>query len=92
MGLSIIHLSDIHIKGKEDAVFNKIKALKSACTGAIVSGSQVVIAITGDVAFSGKIEQYELAKQMIEELEKSISKNQYSKKRKNSCRSKRLVF
>ena len=72
MGLSIIHLSDIHIKGKEDAVFNKIKALKSACTGAIVSGSQVVIAITGDVAFSGKIEQYELAKQMIEELAKYI--------------------
>ena len=68
MGLSIIHLSDIHIKGKDDAVFNKIKALKSACAGSIVNGSRVVIAITGDVAFSGKIEQYDLAQQMIDEL------------------------
>ena len=68
MALSIIHLSDIHITDENDLIIKRIGALKRACASAVQKHSQVVIAITGDIAYSGKIEQYVLAQKMLEEM------------------------
>lgn len=68
MSLSIIHLSDIHITGKNDEILNKITALKNACTNVMCDSSDVVVAITGDIAFSGNIAQYEIADNIISDI------------------------
>lgn len=66
MGLSIIQLSDIHIKNEDDLIFNRISRLKSACASKIRPDDDVILIISGDIAFSGETEQYSLAKKMID--------------------------
>lgn len=62
MSLSVIHFSDIHIKGTDDVILQRIDKLKAACVSALPSNGDVVIAVSGDIAFSGKKEEYALAK------------------------------
>lgn len=78
MSLSIIHFSDIHIKTKNDTIFTRVEKLKAACVSALPSNSDVVIAISGDIAFSGEKEQYKLATNMFNEIV------EYIKQEKNS--------
>ena len=54
MSLSIIHLSDIHISGHDDTILMKKDKLASACASSLPSNGDVVLAITGDIAYSGK--------------------------------------
>lgn len=68
MGLSIIHLSDIHIKNQQDAIFSKRDEMINACVNSVSNKDSVVIVISGDIAFSGKEEQYILANSILEEL------------------------
>jgi len=68
MGLSIIHFSDIHIKAKTDKILKRIDFLKAACVSALPNNGNVVIAISGDIAFSGKPEQYELARSLLDHI------------------------
>lgn len=68
MSLSIIHLSDIHIKSDKDLVLCRISELKRACASVIAPGNDVLLLISGDIAFSGQEQQYELAFSLINEL------------------------
>ena len=54
MSFSIIHLSDIHIKSDKDLVLGRIVELKKACASVIMPGDNVLLLISGDIAFSGK--------------------------------------
>ena len=79
MSLSIIHFSDIHLKGEKDALISKIEKLKAACVSSLPSDGDVVIVISGDIAFSGKKQQYDLAREMIEDVTKHITTQKESK-------------
>ncbi len=68
MGLAIIQLSDIHIKDENDKIIKKTKQLKVACSSRIRLSDDVILIISGDIAFSGKKEQYEVAKSLIMEV------------------------
>lgn len=68
MSLSIIHFSDIHLKGEKDALIDKTEKLKTACVSSLPSNGDVVIVISGDIAFSGKRQQYDLARDVIEDV------------------------
>lgn len=66
--IAIIHLSDIHLKNGVNAIANKIGSLTgiiahetSGCTG-------VFIAITGDVAYSGAEDEYDIARTLLKRL------------------------
>ncbi len=72
MNLSIVHFSDIHIKGNEDTVFSRIDKLKMACASALPGNGFVVIVISGDIAYSGKKEQYDLAQKMFVDIAEYI--------------------
>lgn len=74
MSLYIIHLSDIHIKGSNDLVMSRINCIKESCAGSILDGSDVVLAITGDVAYSGKKDEYSAAKTLIDEISDYLKK------------------
>lgn len=72
MGLSIIHFSDIHIKGENDFIYKQIEKLKKACVSDLTRNNDVVLLISGDIAFSGKLEEYKVAKQIIEDVSQYI--------------------
>lgn len=78
MKLSIIHLSDIHINGNGDTILGRLDRLKAACISELPSDGCVVIAISGDIAFSGKKEQYELARRLISAIQEHIIKQKGS--------------
>lgn len=68
MSLAVIHFSDIHLKGTDDIIFSRIDELKKACASVLPNDGLVVIAISGDIAFSGTREQYNLARDLLNEL------------------------
>jgi predicted MPP superfamily phosphohydrolase len=67
-----IHLSDIHIH-IDDLDFHKYaKKLASSIFTKFRNSDLCVIAITGDIAFSGKAEEYKIAEQFLINLKKLL--------------------
>ncbi|MFM5867761.1 STAND family AAA ATPase [Aeromonas caviae] len=75
MKISILHLSDIHIKGTtEEEFLEKVAPNLTNLTSYHASSSDVIfIAITGDIAFSGKEHEYLIASKFIEKLKNGIN-------------------
>ena len=59
--LAVIHLSDIHIKLESDISIRETDAISKACFQAARDAEVCLIAITGDIAFSGLKSQYDVA-------------------------------
>lgn len=68
MGFVVLHLSDIHIRTESDIILGRINELKRACASIINSNDTVVIAVTGDIAYSGKQTEYLLANSLFNGL------------------------
>ncbi len=79
MSFSIIHFSDIHLKGEEDFQIDKIDKLKAACVSSLPSNGEVAIVISGDIAFSGKKQQYLAAQEMLNTVTNYITEQKRSK-------------
>lgn len=79
MSFSIIHLSDIHIKSSSDLIFSKIDKLKAACTSALPANGSVIVIVSGDIAFSGEKQQYQLAEKLLSDITKHIQNEKNSK-------------
>lgn len=63
--LAVIHLSDIHVKSGADRCLGKVDDMASACFEAARNADAVLLAVTGDVAFSGSPAQYEAARERL---------------------------
>lgn len=72
MGLSVIHFSDIHIKSSDDLIMERIDQIRTACVSVIDPGNDVLILISGDIAFSGKVEQYDCAYALLDNISNYI--------------------
>ena len=70
--LLIIHLSDIHISSADDAILKRPKDLARAAFSQLPQVDKVLIAISGDIAWSGKSAQYELAANFIDEFTSAL--------------------
>jgi hypothetical protein len=57
----IVQLSDIHIKTAEDLVLQKAHKVVSAIKSVSPSATAYLLAVTGDIAYSGSKDQYKLA-------------------------------
>lgn len=68
MGLSVIHFSDIHIKSSDDLIMDRIDQIRAACVSVIAPGNDVLILISGDIAFSGKVNQYDCAYALLDNI------------------------
>lgn len=70
--LLIVHLSDIHINSKEDGILNRARQLAAAVYQQLPLVAKVLIAVSGDIAWSGLDCQYDLAenflKQFVDEI------------------------
>ena len=81
MSLSIVHISDIHIKGERDVILKRIAQLKTACASAVGFNNDVIILVSGDIAFSGQEEQYVYAACLFDELSDYITEQTHSRVR-----------
>ncbi|NQT33694.1 metallophosphoesterase [bacterium] len=79
MKLGIVHLSDFHFKNDNNPVEQKSQNFLEAIKPFIVDCEKVIVALAGDVAFSGKKEEYERAitylKFLISEIETANGKD-----------------
>jgi len=69
---SILHVSDAHFKSSKNAIFEKLEKLYDAVKNEVDGSSHLFILFTGDIANSGKIEEYEQAKLFIDSFKAKI--------------------
>ena len=75
MSVSIIHLTDIHMVSdpSENGVLPRKQHLYDACSSVLSPSDAAIIVISGDIAFSGKTEEYENAFNLIDYLQRKLS-------------------
>ncbi|MFC7369292.1 metallophosphoesterase [Vreelandella zhaodongensis] len=72
MKFSVIHISDIHIRSEDDLVLSQHEKIAAACYRHMPDVEHVFFAVTGDIAFSGKADQYEAAKVFLNKIKDNI--------------------
>jgi hypothetical protein len=73
MKLLILHLSDIHISSPADPILSRIDLLAEAVRSVSSGVERCIIALTGDIAYSGSKFEYEIAKSFLKNLQEAIS-------------------
>ena len=75
MSIAVVHLSDIHLKSPVtlNGILPRIPALRAAIRQGIVGADACVVVMSGDVAFSGKTAEYEIAKEFFRSLLNGIA-------------------
>lgn len=74
MKITLVHFSDIHFREGENHLNNKTESLKKALNQIDLDCQHIIIAITGDIAFSGKKEEYEIANVFFQDIAKSLTR------------------
>lgn len=72
MRILILHLSDIHFEGDRSLAERLSKGLPAAARGILDQPTQIVLAISGDIAFSGKRDEYARAGAFLDQLVASL--------------------
>lgn len=74
MKVGLIHFSDIHIKAICDSIIVNKDAVANACKAAVQDCMKVVVVLTGDIAFSGTEEQYQVAYEFLKYIENTVKR------------------
>lgn len=74
MKVALLQLSDIHLKSNNDLVIKQQEHFYRSCKSLINECTKLIVIITGDVAFSGSQEEYEIAYNWLKECEASWKK------------------
>ena len=61
MKVALLQLSDIHIRSEKDFVVKNQEAFCRSCKPLINECTKLVVIITGDIAFKGSKEEYDVA-------------------------------
>lgn len=74
--VAFLHLSDIHLKdnSNENPILKRTKIIVDRIKNRIAHCSDLVIIVSGDIAYSGKLEEYKIAKSFFDDLIKKIIK------------------
>lgn len=70
----LVHLTDLHIKNVASTAVARLRSIAGAIGGLMEGPTPVIIMISGDIAYSGKNSQYQLALDAIKELTTQLSK------------------
>lgn len=68
----VLHLSDIHIKTDQDWILSKGANIGACTFSALPDATMVLIIVSGDIAFSGKAEQYTAAFRFLESVRSTV--------------------
>lgn len=71
--LVIAHLTDIHIHGDLDPILKRSDLIGAAIASHLSPDDVLVIAVTGDIAYSGTDEQYGLALTFLRRIEERVA-------------------
>lgn len=72
MKVIILHLSDIHFKEDDTNLEDRIPSIVNALTQLDTEANNCVIAVSGDIAFSGKEVEYSLATAFVSNLRSQL--------------------
>lgn len=72
--ITILHLSDIHIKSPHDAILKRAVAIAKCTYSALTSTVHVFIVVSGDISNFGKAAEFSLAEAFLNEIRKEIQK------------------
>ncbi|MCC2546449.1 AAA family ATPase [Hymenobacter sp. BT175] len=72
MNISLLQISDIHITGSKNKVFNRADKIIGAISNLGIRTDMCVVAVTGDIAFSGKTEEYSDSLLLFETLKTKL--------------------
>ncbi len=70
--LMLLHLSDIHIKKMSDVILSRAESIAAATFPRLPEIHTLALVVSGDIAFSGTAEQYELAIKFIGKIKEAI--------------------
>jgi predicted MPP superfamily phosphohydrolase len=72
MQITIVHLSDLHIKERNEQIKSRVDRIAEAICCQDIESDIIIIAFSGDIAYSGLDAQYTLAKDYISTLINAI--------------------
>lgn len=72
--LLLLHLSDIHIRKSSDEILTRAESIASAAFPHLPEIHTMALVISGDIAFSGTSDQYNLAATFIDNIKSAIAK------------------
>lgn len=72
MAFTVIHFSDIHVRGAKDVILARAASIAAAVRSRLASRDPVLCVLSGDIAFSGKSSQYELFSQFLKTFEDTV--------------------
>ncbi|WP_090082536.1 metallophosphoesterase family protein [Halpernia frigidisoli] len=78
MKILLIQLSDIHLKMSDNSILDKGDKLFEAIRNSSLEYDKIFLIVTGDTAFSGKKEEFEIGTNFIKNLQSKLT--DYSKK------------
>lgn len=64
----LVHLSDIHFSESTDAILKRTNDICAAIQPLLPLATRVLIAVTGDIAQSGQVAEYMIAKSFINDI------------------------
>lgn len=70
----VLHISDIHIKSPKDPILKRGADIAACLYSTLVSASHIFIVVSGDVAFSGEMAQYEQAAGLFQKIREALEK------------------
>ena len=73
MNLAIVHLTDLHIRSSNDDVLTHSQAITAAIKPRVMQADLVVIAVTGDLSFSGKESELLEAASLLDEIQSTLA-------------------
>ena len=85
MKLGIVHLSDVHFTSGQNQVLNRAQALAGAVRAADPNCTAYIFLVSGDVANSGKPEEYEEAKCYFQAISDTLTSSLKGVSRPHFC-------
>lgn len=73
MSVTIVHLSDLHFTVGTNALEAKLRPLAAAISSADPSCNEYIVVLSGDVAYHGAAEEYEVASSFFNRLSNAIN-------------------
>ncbi|MGE0354435.1 MAG: metallophosphoesterase, partial [Gemmatimonadales bacterium] len=71
----IVHISDIHVRSQADAVVGRILRIASAIRPLEYQADILILAVSGDIVFSGKDEEYSIALDCLARLKATLEED-----------------
>lgn len=68
----VLHLSDIHIKTAKDPILQRGKDIAATVFPSLPAASHVFVVVSGDIAFSGHVDEYAVARGLFSTIKETI--------------------